>query len=194
MSEFGSETINDTTSLKSTQNWARLLKCTKKYPKSPKSNQKYPKTLPEAQRTQGIEFKTWIIFFIWNNFSWKVYSSYWLNTLGPLCLWQCLVLLVTFGWFWVLFSSYFGHQVALLELVGCFQLFCNFFSTFLSTFFNFFSTFSWLILNFFSTYSQLFLNFFNFSGGIPCISSYFGHQVAPFEFISNLATKWCHLH
>ena len=25
-------------------------------------------TLPEAQRTQGIEFKTWINFFIWNTF------------------------------------------------------------------------------------------------------------------------------
>ena len=25
-------------------------------------------TLPKAQRTQGIEFKTWINFFIWNTF------------------------------------------------------------------------------------------------------------------------------
>ena len=29
------------------------------------------------------------------NSSWEIYSSYGLNTLGPLCLWQCLVLLLS---------------------------------------------------------------------------------------------------
>ena len=65
----------------------------------------------------------------------KNHSSYGLNTLGPLCLWQC--------------------------------------------FFNFFLTFSQL---------------FNLSGGIPCISSYFGHQVALFELLANVATSWHYLY
>ena len=44
----------------------------------------HTKTLPEAQRTQGIESITWIMFLAEKN-----HSSYGLNTLGPLCLWQC---------------------------------------------------------------------------------------------------------
>ena len=53
-------------------------------------------TLPEAQRTQGIESETWIIseakINIQIQFSQKGNSSYRLNTLGPLCLWQCFSL------------------------------------------------------------------------------------------------------
>ena len=39
----------------------------------------------------------------------KGYSSYGLNTLGPLCLWQCFQLFLNF--------SQHGHQMALLVLV-----------------------------------------------------------------------------
>ena len=62
---------------------------------SDKKNSNYIQTLPEAQRTQGIETVTWIFFFqlelIQIDFSQKSYSSYRLNTLGQLCLWQCFV-------------------------------------------------------------------------------------------------------
>ena len=40
----------------------------------------------------------------------------------------------------------------------------------------------------------IFLNFFNLSGGIPCISSYFGHQMALFELLVNVATRWHNLY
>ena len=30
--------------------------------------------------------------------------------------------------------------------------------------------------------------------GTTCISKKFGHQMAPFALVRNLATKWCHLH
>ena len=55
---------------------------------------KRKETLPEAQRTQGIESITWIVSD-WNQFeiilTEKDHSSYGLNTLGPLCLWQCFL-------------------------------------------------------------------------------------------------------
>ena len=58
----------------------------------------YWETFPEAQQTKSIEFMTWIIFFVWNHVEiiWdeKDYSSFELNTLGPLCLWQCFLCLL----------------------------------------------------------------------------------------------------
>ena len=56
------------------------------------------KTLPEAQRTQGIESETWIISEAKMN-TYKFISvkktiqviDYRVNTLGPLCLWQCFM-------------------------------------------------------------------------------------------------------
>ena len=40
---------------------------------------------PNLQPIQEVSLKS-----IWNYSSWDIYSSYELNTLGPLCLWQCL--------------------------------------------------------------------------------------------------------
>ena len=69
------------------------------------SMQKIYKTLPEAQRTQGIESVTWIIFFSQDNFKLILVR---LNTLGPLCLWQCFQ-----------FVFNFFLQLASLVLVPC---------------------------------------------------------------------------
>ena len=53
------------------------------------------KTLPEAQRTQGIESINLNGLFqpkyFQTDLSQKYDSSYRLNTLGPLCLWQCFL-------------------------------------------------------------------------------------------------------
>ena len=64
--------------------------------------QSFKKTLPEAQGTQGKEFKTWIIFFSWNYFkliSVRTQSQFW-----PPGAATCI-------------SSNFGQLVALLALV-----------------------------------------------------------------------------
>ena len=51
------------------------------------------KTLPEAQRTQGIDSVSWVISKVEMKTSCRDYLRYGVNTLGPLCLWQCLQLL-----------------------------------------------------------------------------------------------------
>ena len=153
--------------------------------------------MPEAQRTQGIESITWMIFFSQNNFKLTSVRN---------------MIKVIDSIPWVRCAS--GNVFSQLYFNFFFQLCLNFFSTFLhlfSTFFlQFFSTFSQLILNFFQFFSifvllfppyknflnlfLIFLNFFNLSGGIPCISSYFGHQVALFELLANVATRWHNLY
>ena len=48
-------------------------------------------TLPEAQRTQGIDSVSLVISKVEIKTSCRDYSRYGVNTLGPLCLWQCFV-------------------------------------------------------------------------------------------------------
>ena len=54
------------------------------------------KTLPEAQRTQGIDSVSWVISKVEMKISCRDYLRYGVNTLGPLCLWQCFLLLCLF--------------------------------------------------------------------------------------------------
>ena len=63
--------------------------------KSPKIYQKVQKgtkkdqTLPEAQRTQGIDSVPQKISTACYHLNFRDNSRYGVNTLGPLCLWQC---------------------------------------------------------------------------------------------------------
>ena len=62
------------------------------------------KTLPDSNRTQAIDFVSWVYLYSWNENSCRDKFMYRFNTLGPLCHWEC-------------FFYKFGHQVALLALV-----------------------------------------------------------------------------
>ena len=68
-------------------------------------------TLPEAQRTQGIESIELELSFglnwICTDFSFRVNSSFRLSALGPLCLWQCF-----------LFNFFFSLQFLAEETVS----------------------------------------------------------------------------
>ena len=60
---------------------------------------------PNLQPIQEVSLKS-----ISNYSNWEIYSSYGLNTLGPLCLWQC------FLWvFFSLFNEYFTIVFLLLH-------------------------------------------------------------------------------
>ena len=54
--------------------------------------EKVEETFPEAQRTQGIDSVSWVISKVEMKTSCRDYSRYRVNTLGPLCLWQCFFL------------------------------------------------------------------------------------------------------
>ena len=96
------------------------------------------KTLPEAQRTQGIESVTWMIFFSQNNFK-LISVRNMIQVIDSIPWVRCASGNV---------STFSQKKIYFL------QLFSNFFSTFFSIFFQiFFSTFSQLFLNFVSTFS-----------------------------------------
>ena len=52
----------------------------------------------------------------------------------------------------------------------------------------------WLGLNLATTWHLLHYLQFWPPDGATCISCKFGHQLAPFELVANLATRWRHLH
>ena len=129
----------------------------------------------------------------------KVYSSYGLNTLGPLCLWQCLVPFGTFVSFWYFlallwyFLVQFGIFSYIFELFGTFGSFWYFFTYFnvllvlFGTFLVLLGTFSYFLVHF-QTFWYFLVPF-----GI-CISSCFGHQVALLELVANVAARWHYLY
>ena len=100
----------------------------------------------------------------WNQFESisdeKVYSSFELNTLGPLCLWQCLVPFSTFVSFWYFlallwyFLVQFGIFSYIFELFGTFGSFWYFFTYFnvllvlFGTFLVLLGTFSYFLVHF----------------------------------------------
>ena len=103
------------------------------------------------------------------DFSQQNDSSYKLNTLGPLCLWQCFFnkFVSTFPpRFFHLFSTFSTCQVAFLELV-----------LILAT--------RWRYLNCLPMWPP---------DGTTCISCRIGQQLALLELVTSLVTKWCHLH
>ena len=130
----------------------------------------YDRKHSEAQRTQGIESMTWIIFstdWICIQFSCKLNSSFRFNTLGPLCLWQCFF---TTDLYFIsmnnnLISSKRSCQVASLALVPI-----------LATRLRYLN---WLLMW--------------PSDGTACICCRFGRQLALLELVTSLATNWCHL-
>ena len=62
------------------------------------------KKLETAQRTQGVDSISWVISKVDMKISWRDYSRYGVNALGPLCLWQC-------------FKSFFPKLMAISELL-----------------------------------------------------------------------------
>ena len=60
-----------------------------------KHNQFTKKTLREAQRTQGIDSVSWVFSKFEMKTSCRDYLRYGVNTLGPLCLWQCFIFMLS---------------------------------------------------------------------------------------------------
>ena len=152
-----------------------------------KNVEKKLKTLPEAQRTQGIEFITWIIFLTEINL--KVFQmKKFIQVLNSIPWVRCASGNV-FNFFST-FSQLFPNSCSTL-FSTFFQLFLNFFQYFT----NLFSTFSQSLFQLlFSINFQLFLNLFQILHRRTCISSYFGHQVALLELVAYVATRWHYLY
>ena len=111
----------------------------------------------------------------------KLNSSYGLNTLGPLCLWQCF-----FIFFQLLFN--FCSTFCQLFVNFFFQLFFNFFQFFFNFFLNFFTTFSQCF--FLTSFCQRFFLLF-FSSFLIFFQLFFS---LPLALVSTLASRWRHLH
>ena len=82
------------------------------------------KTLPEAQQTQGIDSVSWVISWVEMKRSCRDYSRCGVNTLDPLCLWQCFFFNFHLHYFQfrppggvICISSNVGHRIALHALV-----------------------------------------------------------------------------
>ena len=103
----------------STSEWTSKLQ--------PNFDEMEKQTLPEAQRTQSIEFKTWIILFSWNHFksisvrkiiqviyliTWVRCTMFWFFLVFFGTFWFFLVLLGTF-WYLLVFSGTFCFLVLL---------------------------------------------------------------------------------
>ena len=134
------------------------------------------KTLPEAQRTQGIESMIWMNFFSWNYFN-SILVINMIQVIDSMPWVRCasgnvffiffsIFLSTFFPRFFHLFSTFSTCQVAFLELV-----------LILAT--------RWRYLNCLLKWQP---------DGTTCISCRFGQQLALLELVTSLVTKWCHLH
>ena len=135
------------------------------------------KTLPEAQRTQGIDFTTWVNLstrIVWNWFQWNFLN--WLQIWPPdgaTCIGHWLPILPLDAplayWFQIwppdganCISCKFAHQMAPLALVP-------------------YLTTRWHHLHWLQTWPP---------DGTTWISCKFGHQMSPLVLDTNLTTRW----
>ena len=129
---------------KGTKKYQKVWKCTRKYenvPRRTKKHKNFQKHCQMHNRPRVLSLKLELslqLKGVQSQFSLKDNSSFRLNTLGPLCLWQCLtcqvaslalVLILATRWRYLnclpmwppdgttCISCRFGQQLALLELV-----------------------------------------------------------------------------
>ncbi len=123
--------------------------------------------------------------------SWKIYSSYEINTLGPLCLWQCYLIQICICWF---VTNRF--KIWSLCDVSChIALECLFDKHMAHLHYSFKFGHEMLSLTYLATRWHHLRELQSWPpDGTTRISHKVVHQMAPLALVPNLTTRWCQLH
>ena len=133
------------------------------------------KTLPEAQRTQGIESITWVNLstrIVWNWFQWNFLN--WLQIWPPdgtTCI-GCQFCHRMHHWH---IDSKFDHQMAPIALVANLPT-------------------RWRTLHWLQTWPPDGTTWISYNFGHHMVGYKFDHQMAPLALLTNLHTRFSHMH